>query len=229
MTSHCRRQADATHILTTPMTGCRDCASCTQRTASCRTSVALELAIAALIRGQVSRGRVVAVATPLHPDAAAREDLDGAQVHRLPMAMARVPRAYLDPTHVFFPPVPDPRFARAVGNLIKRFRPDVIHAHGWILYSLLGAARRARVPVVATAHDHSQVCATKVMLYRGRRPLLRTGIFQVYWLRSRPLRSEGDSLGSRSIRTRVTAASRRRSMDGHFVGVGRSRFGAPLG
>src|SRR3954466_13601221 len=109
----------------------------------------LELAIAALVRGQVRRGRVVALATPLHPDAPAREDLDGAQVHRLPMTLARVPGAYADPTHLYFPPVPDPHFARAFADLIRDFRPDVIHTHGWILYSVLGAARRAGVPVVA--------------------------------------------------------------------------------
>ena len=75
----------------------------------------LELAIAALVRDQASRGRVVAVATPLHPDAPARDEFDGAEVHRLPMAMARLPGAYAEPTHLFFPPVPDPRFARAFG------------------------------------------------------------------------------------------------------------------
>jgi glycogen synthase len=128
----------------------------------------LELSIAELVRAQVSRGRVVAVATAPHPDAPEREDLDGAYIHRLPMAMAHVPGAYADRTHLFFPPIPDPLFARAVGDLIRRFRPNVIHAHGWILYSVLGAARRAGVPVVATAHDHSQVCATKIMLYQGR-------------------------------------------------------------
>jgi glycogen(starch) synthase len=128
----------------------------------------LELSIAALVRAQVSRGRMVAVATPLHPDAPEREDLDGAQIHRLPMAMAHVPGAYVDATHLFFPPVADPLFARAFAKLIGRFRPDVIHARGWILYSVLGAAHRAGIPVVATAHDHSQVCATKTMLYHER-------------------------------------------------------------
>ena len=87
------------HAITSLMTNdplCVDCASCTPQTASCRTSVGLELSIAALARAQVSRGRVVAVATPLHPDAPEREDLDGAEVHRLPMAMAHVPGAYAD-------------------------------------------------------------------------------------------------------------------------------------
>lgn len=128
----------------------------------------LELSTAALVRTQVSRGRVVAVATPRHPDAPDSEDLDGAEVHRLPMAMAHLPGAYVASTHLFFPPVPDPLFVRAFAGLIERFRPDIIHARGWVLYSVLGPARRAGVPVVAGAHDHSQVCATKTMLYRGQ-------------------------------------------------------------
>ncbi|WP_160112805.1 glycosyltransferase family 4 protein [Mycobacterium sp. 3519A] len=128
----------------------------------------LELSTAALARAQANRGQPVAVATPRHPHAPRREDLDGVQVHRLPMAMAHVPGAYADPTHLFFPPVPDPLFTRGFANLVNDFSPDVIHARGWILYSVLGAARRAGIPVVASAHDHSHVCATKIMLYHGQ-------------------------------------------------------------
>jgi glycosyltransferase involved in cell wall biosynthesis/Na+-driven multidrug efflux pump len=127
----------------------------------------LELSIASLVRAQTGEGRVVAVATAMHPGASERQDLDGTQIYRLPMGMALLPGAYEDQSRLFFPPVPDPLFRRAFADLITRFRPDVIHTHGWILYSVLGAARRAGVPVVATAHDHSQVCATKTMLYHG--------------------------------------------------------------
>jgi glycosyltransferase involved in cell wall biosynthesis/O-antigen/teichoic acid export membrane protein len=167
----------------------------------------LELAVAALVRGQVRRRQVVAVATPPHPDAPGREVLDGAQIHRLPMTMARVPGAYVNPTQLFFPPVPDPRFERAFADLIARFRPDVIHAHGWILYSVLGAARRAGVPVVATTHDHSQVCATKVMLYHGRHVCSGPGLskcigcaYHHYGLKGIPLAAGLHELGSRRHR-----------------------------
>ena len=94
----------------------------------------LELSTAALTSAQVRRGQVVAVATPRHPHAPERESLDGVEVHRLPMAMAHVPGAYVDPAHLFFPPIPDPLFARAFAGLVRRFRPDIIHARGWILY-----------------------------------------------------------------------------------------------
>jgi glycogen(starch) synthase len=127
----------------------------------------LELSIAALASAQVRRGRAVAMATPRHPHAVNRENIGGVEVHRLPMAMAHLPGAYHSRTHLFFPPVPDPVFARAFTGLIRRFQPDVIHVRGWILYSVLGPARSAGVPVVASAHDHSQVCANKVMAHRG--------------------------------------------------------------
>jgi glycosyltransferase involved in cell wall biosynthesis len=121
--------------------------------------------------------------------------------------MARVPGAFVDPTRLFFPPVPDPRFTRAFADLIRRFRPDVIHTHGWILYSVFGAARRAGVPVVATAHDHSQVCATKIMLYHGRRVCSGPGLtkcigcaYAHYGLKGIPLAAGLHELGSRRHR-----------------------------
>jgi glycogen(starch) synthase len=167
----------------------------------------LELSIAALARAQVSRGQVVAVATPRHPNAPERENLDGAEVHRLPMAMAHMPGAYVDPTHLYFPPVPDPRFARAFADLVRRFRPHVIHVRGWILYSVLGAARRAAVPVVASAHDHGQVCATKIMLYHGHSlcsgPKLGKCLgcaYSHYGLKGIPLAAGLHQLGSRRHR-----------------------------
>jgi glycosyltransferase involved in cell wall biosynthesis len=167
----------------------------------------LELSTAALTRAQVSRGHVVAVATPRHPNAPERENLDGAEVHRLPMAMAHVPGAYVDPTHLYFPPIPDPRFARAFADLVSRFQPDVIHVRGWILYSVLGAARRAGVPVVASAHDHSHVCATKIMLYHGQSPCSGPAFgkcvgcaYSHYGLKGVPLAAGLHQLGSRRHR-----------------------------
>ncbi len=48
----------------------------------------------------------------------------------------------------------------------RRF--DVVHAHDWIVNSLIGPARHTRTPVVLTLHDYSHVCATKRMM-RGER------------------------------------------------------------
>ncbi|MGE2836542.1 glycosyltransferase family 4 protein [Mycobacterium sp. SMC-4] len=167
----------------------------------------LELSVGSLARAQRRQGRTVAVATAQHPDAPNRENMDGVEVHRLPMAMAHVPGAYESQTHLFFPPVPDPLFVRAFDDLIRSFRPDVINVRGWILYSVLGAARRHGVPVVASAHDHSQVCATKVMLHRGRNvcsgPELGKCVacaYSQYGLKGIPLAAGLHQVGSRRHR-----------------------------
>jgi len=90
---------------------------------------------------------------------------------------------------------------------LGRFQPDVIHVRGWILYSVLGVARRAGIPVVASAHDHSQVCATKVMLYRGESvcsgPALGKCLscaYSHYGLKGIPLAAGLHQLGSRRHR-----------------------------
>lgn len=167
----------------------------------------LELAVADLARAQARHGQAIAVATPVHPDAPGREDFQNVEIHRLPMAMARLPGAYAEPGRFFFPPVPDPQFAPAFAGLIRRFRPDIVHVHGWILYSVLGAARHAGVPVVATAHDLSQVCATKTMLYRGADPCtgpeLRKCVgcaFAHYGVKGVPLAAGLHQIGSRRHR-----------------------------
>lgn len=164
----------------------------------------LELAVASLVRFQAAQGHSVALATAPHPDGADRQDMDGVGVYRLPMAMASVPGAYADRNRLFFPPLPDPLFARAFAELIRTFKPDVIHTHGWIMYSVLGAAKRAGVPVVATAHDHSQVCATKTMLYQGESLCTGPGLRKCagcaaghYGLKGIPLAAGMYQIGSR--------------------------------
>ena len=101
-----------------------------------------------------------------------------------------------------------------------------IHVRGWIFYSVLGAARRAGVPVVASAHDHGQVCATK-MLYQ-RRSVCSGPAFgkcvscahSYYGLKGIPLAAGLHEFGS--------AAPRRRPMDSYLVGA-RRPGSAPAG
>jgi len=57
--------------------------------------------------------------------------------------------------------------ARRTRELIRRFRPDVMHAHNVIQYlspSVLVAARDAGVPVVFTLHDHKLMCPDSTFL-----------------------------------------------------------------
>jgi glycosyltransferase involved in cell wall biosynthesis len=96
--------------------------------------------------------------------------LDGdVRVHRVTGWSRVLIPFYEDREHTFHPPVPDPGVVASLGRILDRVAPDVIHAHGWILYSALGGARRAGVPVLATLHDHGLACAKKSWM-RGGQP-----------------------------------------------------------
>lgn len=56
-------------------------------------------------------------------------------------------------------------------ELLRAFRPDVVHVHGihhQISPSILVEARRAHVPVVQTLHDHHPICPAGTLLLGGR-------------------------------------------------------------
>ena len=58
------------------------------------------------------------------------------------------------------------RFATCAGS-IRRFQPDVVHAHNWLVHSYLPLERRAGAAFVLSLHDYSLVCATKRFFYKG--------------------------------------------------------------
>jgi glycosyltransferase involved in cell wall biosynthesis len=63
--------------------------------------------------------------------------------------------------HRPFPiPLPDPAARRQLSRVIAEFRPDVVHAHGWLAASL----PRRHPPLVWTAHDYGLVCSRRTLL-----------------------------------------------------------------
>ncbi len=58
-------------------------------------------------------------------------------------------------------PMLDPIVFRALRRLIDRFRPDVVHAHGWSAFTAL----HLDVPLVVTLHDYGLVCPKRNLLH----------------------------------------------------------------
>lgn len=82
-------------------------------------------------------------------------------------AVARVPGLY-QTGRAFHPPWPDPAVTGYLDRVLRRTRPDVVHAHGWIMYSAAKAAENAGVPAVATLHDYPTACPKRSLLRHGR-------------------------------------------------------------
>lgn len=117
------------------------------------------------------RGHDVAVATQRIPGSSDEEALpSGVQVHRFATMAMRMPGVY-STSRPHHPPIPDPLAVKALRRIITEARPDVVHAHNWVVNSLLPlrgwSGDRRPFGLVLTLHDYSQVCATKRFMRDG--------------------------------------------------------------
>jgi glycosyltransferase involved in cell wall biosynthesis len=116
------------------------------------------------------RGHEVSVATLGHP-AIRRDHDDGAvTVHELGSTSYRLPGMHQDPERRHAPPVPDPETVIDLRRVLRAERPDVVHAHNWIVHSYLPLARRSGAALVLSLHDYGLICPTQRLLHRGVAP-----------------------------------------------------------
>lgn len=117
-----------------------------------------------------ARGHQVAVATQQARGLAGAEVLDsGARVHRFSTLAMRLPGVYASERQHHLP-VPDPVGVPQLARILGAERPDVVHAHNWVLNSILPLHRRGarrNFGLVLTLHDYSSRCATKRMMRSG--------------------------------------------------------------
>ncbi len=112
-------------------------------------------------------GHDVSVATIAVDGNRAIDTQDGMTVHRLASTSRHLP-VYSDPSRPFAPPVPDPGLTAQLRRLIRSERPDVVHAHNWIVTSALAGAGRDGPPVVMTLHSYAHRCATSRLMRHGQ-------------------------------------------------------------
>jgi glycogen synthase len=117
------------------------------------------------------RGHQVAVATQRMADVPDQETLSsGVRVHRFDTLAMRLPGVY-STSRTHHPPLPDPLGVRELARIIRQERPQVVHAHNWIVNSAVALRRSSpagpRFGLVLTLHDFSHVCATKSFMRMG--------------------------------------------------------------
>ncbi len=125
-----------------------------------------EHAVRALSVQLVRRGHEVAVASILHDELPAFEEDEGVRVHRLRSASSRLPLLYAGDRH-HAPPLPDPELLHGLWAVLRAERPDVVHAHNWMVHSFLPLKPASGVPLVLSLHDYSLICANKRLMRNG--------------------------------------------------------------
>ena len=126
-----------------------------------------ERAVEDLAGALSARGHDVVVATLRVPGTQAFEDADGIRIHRLEGLVNRLGWLFREDERRHLPPLPDPGLVRALARVLAEERPDVVHAHNWIVHSFAPLRRRTNAPLVLSLHDYSLVCAQKRMVRSG--------------------------------------------------------------
>ncbi|HET9153193.1 MAG TPA: glycosyltransferase family 4 protein [Solirubrobacterales bacterium] len=119
------------------------------------------------ISGELAkRGHDVAIATLRQPQS---EPVGSAEVPAfgLRTSIHNLPGLHLDEERSHAPPAPDPLTTRELRQLKKRFRPDIVHAHDWLVHSYLPLDRRSGPALLLSMHDYGLTCATRRFMHRG--------------------------------------------------------------
>jgi glycosyltransferase involved in cell wall biosynthesis len=127
----------------------------------------LERHVEVLSRELVRRGHRVAVATVAAAEGSpAYEEDDGLAIHRL-TSWAQRARLHAEPAKPFHPNLPDPGVAAQLRRVIARERPDVVHAHSWIVYSFLPLKAWSGARLVLSMHHFGMACPKLTYVHRG--------------------------------------------------------------
>ena len=128
----------------------------------------LERYVQTLAHELVRRGHQVAVAT-LRQEGAPACELDvGVRVHRLAGWNRLLAPFYASAARQFHPTAPDPGVMAGLRHVVAQERPDIVHAHGWMLYSCLPLKAWSKAGLIVTLHDYGLVCPKKTYMHAGR-------------------------------------------------------------
>lgn len=114
-----------------------------------------------------ARGHQVAVATLWHEGLPEYEVDQRVPVYRVRGSTRRLPGLFQNAGRQYAPPFPDPEAMRGLRRVIARTRPQVVHAHNWMVHSFLPLKARSKARLVVSLHEYSLVCAKKDLIYAG--------------------------------------------------------------
>lgn len=115
-----------------------------------------------------ARGHDVSLATLWHKGFSCFENDHGVRVHRVRGTMQRLSALFSYADRQYAPPFPDPEVLRALQHIISQERPDIVHAHNWIVHSFVPLKAASNARLIMTLHDYSLVCVQKRLRNQGR-------------------------------------------------------------
>ena len=113
------------------------------------------------------RGHEISVITLWHGGLPEFEMDQGVRVYRIRGTVHRLAEViFKEPGRVYAPPFPDPEMMMAIWNIVRKERPEIVHAHNWLLHSFLPLKSVSTAKLVETLHSYGLVCAKWNLLYK---------------------------------------------------------------
>ena len=114
-----------------------------------------------------SRGHDVVVVTMRHKGQAST-DIDGkVRLYRIQSSVQYFPWLFSNNERQHSPPFPDPKMMLELRHIIKNEKPQIIHAHNWIVRSFLPLKTWSKARLVVTLHDYNLSCAKNSRVYHN--------------------------------------------------------------
>ena len=119
----------------------------------------LETRVQVLVKELHERGHKVTICTT---EVLRRDGVNnGVNIYGLEGLFQKIPFLFKDSRERWPPPTRDWLLTKQLKKIIEKEKPDILHAHGWILYSVLPFIRKYTVPLIATLHDYSLICPNR--------------------------------------------------------------------
>jgi glycosyltransferase involved in cell wall biosynthesis len=134
-----------------------------------------EQAVRSISTELAARGHDVAVVTQRLAGSPDEEVDRGVRMYRIPGTLQRLDSLFSEQGRRHAPPFPDPELTAALYRVIRRERPQIVHAHNWLGFQHLPLKAVTDAKLVVSLHDMSLVCAKKSFM-DGDAPCTGPGI-----------------------------------------------------
>jgi glycosyltransferase involved in cell wall biosynthesis len=110
------------------------------------------------------RGHTIIVVTLWHRGMLDYEEDDHIRIYRVRAMTQHLPWIFSDENRHHAPPWADPAITHHIADILAREKPEIVHAHNWLVYAFLPLKKQSKAKLVLTLHDYSLVCVKKNMM-----------------------------------------------------------------